>query len=57
MAELAIEGVTPHTLRHTAITWLIEKGLSATVIAAIVSISENVLKNRYDHSDDRAGKD
>lgn len=53
MRRLGIEGVTGHSLRHTAITWMIEKGLSASVIAAVVGISIFMLKRRYDHSDER----
>lgn len=53
MLYLGIEGATRHTLRHTAITRLIEKGESATVISAIAGISEDVLKKKYDHSDKR----
>jgi integrase len=53
MRRLGIEGVSGHTLRHTAITWMIELGLSATVISAVCGISTDMLKRRYDHSDDR----
>jgi integrase len=53
MTQLGIEGVTGHTLRHTAITLMIEAGLSASVIGAIVGISIFMLKTRYDHSDER----
>ena len=53
MRQLGIEGVTGHTLRHTAITWMIEKGLSASVISSVVGISIFMLKRRYDHSDER----
>lgn len=53
MKELGIEGVSLHVLRHTAITWMVQRGLSATVISAICGISLEVLRDRYDHSDDR----
>ncbi|MCK1270834.1 MULTISPECIES: tyrosine-type recombinase/integrase [unclassified Bradyrhizobium] len=53
MRLLGIEGVTGHTLRHTCITRMIEKGLSASVISSIVGISIFMLKRRYDHSDER----
>jgi integrase len=53
MQYLGIEGATRHTLRHTAITRMIEAGLSATVISAIAGISIDVLKKKYDHSDAR----
>jgi integrase len=53
MLYLGIEGVCGHTLRHTCITRMIERGLSASVIAAICGISIDMLKRRYDHSDAR----
>jgi integrase len=53
MTLLNVQGVTGHTLRHTAITMMIEAGLSASVISAIVGISIFMLKTRYDHSDER----
>lgn len=51
MDYLGIKGAVRHTLRHTAITRMIEKRQSATVIAAVAGISEHVLKKKYDHSD------
>jgi integrase len=53
MAYLGIEGAVRHTLRHTAITRMIEAGLSATVVSAIAGVSIDVLKKKYDHSDAR----
>jgi integrase len=53
MEYLGIEGVCPHVLRHTFITRMIEKGVSASVISAICGISLDMLKRRYDHSDAR----
>jgi hypothetical protein len=53
MDYLGIEGAVRHTLRHTAITRQIERGLSATVISAIAGISVDVLRKKYDHSDNR----
>jgi integrase len=53
MEYLGIENVTGHTLRHTCITRMVERGLSASVISAICGISIDMLKRRYDHSDAR----
>lgn len=52
MKELKITGVVPHTLRHTAITRLIERAVPASVISAVVGISVAQLRTRYNHSDD-----
>jgi integrase len=52
MAELGIEGVTLHTLRHSCITRLVRKGVPARRISAVVGISLQVLKDRYDHVED-----
>jgi integrase len=52
MKELGIEGVTLHTLRHSCITRLVRKRVPARRIAAVVGISLQVLKDRYDHVDD-----
>jgi integrase len=53
MEYLGIEDVVGHTLRHTCITRMVERGLSASVISAICGISIDMLKRRYDHSDAR----
>jgi integrase len=53
MEYLGIEGVCPHVLRHTCITRMKEKGLSASVISKICGISLDMLERRYDHSDAR----
>ena len=54
MAALGIEDVSGHILPHTAITRMIELGLSASVISAVCGISIRMLHDRYDHADDRA---
>ncbi|QUS37825.1 hypothetical protein RPMA_02310 [Tardiphaga alba] len=54
MRDLGIEDVVVHTLRHTCITALIEQGVSASVISAIVGISVQSLRTRYNHSDSAA---
>lgn len=52
--KLGIVGLTRHVLRHTAISGMVAQGVPASVISAVVGISLQVLKERYDHSDDRA---
>lgn len=51
MDHLGIVGVTGHTLRHTCITRLVEKGVSAMVISSLCGITVDMLRRRYDHSD------
>jgi integrase len=54
LQKLGIDDVTRHTLRHTCITGLIEQAVPASVIAAICGISVQMLRTRYNHSDDTA---
>lgn len=45
--------VTPHTLKHTAITWAMQKGLSAEVAADYFDTTvETIYKTYYHHSPD-----
>ncbi|MGH7069418.1 MAG: tyrosine-type recombinase/integrase [Acetobacteraceae bacterium] len=53
MRKLGIEGVTRHTLRHTSISAMIAAGVPASVISSAAGISMQVLRTRYNHSDDR----
>jgi len=47
--RVGIEGVTPHTLRHTAATWLMQNGVSLTVASEYLSMSEATLRRVYWH--------
>lgn len=49
--ELAgLEGtVTPHTLRHTAATWLMQNGTEAWEAAGYLGMSEKLLRDVYGH--------
>jgi integrase len=49
--ELAgLEGkVTPHTLRHTAATWLMQHGVPIWEAAGFLGMSEKVLRDTYGH--------
>lgn len=44
-----LEGVTPHTLRHTAATWIMQGGVPAWQAAAFLSMSEATLTRVYGH--------
>jgi integrase len=44
-----LEDVTPHTLRHTAATWLMQNGVSLTVASEYLSMSEATLRRVYWH--------
>jgi integrase len=41
--------VTPHVLRHTAATWLMQNGASLTVASEYLSMSEATLRRVYWH--------
>ena len=44
-----LDGVTPHTLRHTAATWIMQRGVPAWQAAAFLSMSEATLTRVYGH--------
>jgi integrase len=44
-----IEGVTPHTLRHTAATWLMQAGVPTWQASGFLSMSEETLQRVYGH--------
>ena len=45
-----VEGVTPHTLRHTAASWLMQSGkVTPWEAANSLAMSEKVLKDIYAH--------
>lgn len=46
-AELV--GVTPHTLRHTAATWLMRGGVTLWQAAGFLAMSEKTLRDVYGH--------
>src|SRR5262245_56314204 len=41
--------VTPHTLRHTAATWLMQAGVPVWTAAGYLGMSVEVLLNTYGH--------
>src|SRR5262249_18964288 len=44
-----IEGVTPHTLRHTAATWLMQQGVELWQASGFLAMSEKTLIAVYGH--------
>ncbi len=48
LAELP-DKVTPHTLRHTAATWLMQRGVPAWEAAGFLGMSVEVLQSTYGH--------
>jgi integrase len=41
--------ITPHTLRHTAATWLMQRGVPIWEAAGFLGMSPEVLQNTYGH--------
>jgi integrase len=48
LAGLA-EGITPHTLRHTCATWLLQAGVSIYDTAGVLGCSEAIVRRTYGH--------
>lgn len=42
-------GVTPHILRHTAATWMVQKGISTKMVAAYLGNTEQMIETVYGH--------
>lgn len=36
MARAGLKGVTPHTLRHTSASWMIQQGISALEVSRVL---------------------
>ena len=47
-AELGAD-VTPHTLRHTAVTWRLQRGVKIWEVAGYVGMSEKMVRDNYGH--------
>ena len=41
--------MTPHTLRHTAVTWLMQRGVPAAEVAGFVGLSIEMVDRVYGH--------
>ena len=44
-----MKGVTPHILRHTAVTWMIMAGVPMAMVARYAAMSLNMVEKRYGH--------
>lgn len=44
-----IHGCTVHTLKHTAITWMVQAGTSFDKIAKLTGTSSRMIEKRYGH--------
>lgn len=48
--ELAgLDGVTPHVLRHTAVSWMMQAGVSPEMIGKFVGMSAQMVRQVYGH--------
>src|ERR1700759_4428733 len=47
--NVAVGNVTPHTLRHTAATWLMQAGAPMWEAAGFLGMSEKTLRETYGH--------
>lgn len=52
-----IEDATPHTLRHTAVTWLKQQGYSSFAVGGFTGMSEEMVERVYGHHDPAFQKD
>lgn len=49
-----LENVTPHTLRHTAATWMVENGAETSDVAKFLGMTEAMVEERYGHIGSKA---
>lgn len=47
--DTSIENVTPHTMRHTAATWLMQQGVNLWTAAGYLGMTVEVLERIYGH--------
>lgn len=47
--DTSIENVTPHTLRHTSATWLMQQGVDLWTAAGYLGLTVEVLERVYGH--------
>ncbi len=46
-----IKTISTHVMRHTTISWLISAGVSSTVVAKRVNVSQEIIDKHYAHLD------
>ena len=49
LAGLEGEGLSPHSLRHTAVTWALQGGAPTWQVAGLVGMSEDMVRRVYGH--------
>ena len=49
LAGLDDQGISPHTLRHTAVTWALQGGAPTWQVAGLVGMSEEMVRRVYGH--------
>lgn len=49
--EAGLDGVTPHTLRHTFASWAVQAGVPASVVGEAIGATEAVVRQVYGHLD------
>jgi Phage integrase family len=49
VAAAGLEDVTPHTLKHTAVTWLLQRGVPIWEVAGYVGTSPQTIARVYGH--------
>ena len=54
--DAGLEKVSPHVLRHTAITWAAQAGVPFFDIAAYFGVSTRIIESVYAHHHPDAGK-
>ena len=54
--EAGLDGVSPHTLRHTAVTWAMQGGAPMFDASAVFGMSVKVLEQSYAHHHPDAGR-
>jgi integrase len=47
--DAGLEGVSPHVLRHTAVSWLVQSGADHFAIGRFVGMSAQTIQNVYGH--------
>ena len=48
-ADAGLEGVSPHVLRHTAITWAMQNGADPYAASDLFGVTRDVIERTYGH--------
>lgn len=55
--DAGLIGVTPHTLRHTAITWAMQGGADPFNVSTMFGVTQDVMQRVYAHHHPKFGQD